>query len=90
MPRRPKQKNKLKLCALSISAGTVASAVASTGVHRSTIYRWRKEEEAIRKAAPNKYFLDPSKRAKKYIKNPELEESVLSFLLLYLLCYTEM
>ncbi|EGZ24548.1 hypothetical protein PHYSODRAFT_325656 [Phytophthora sojae] len=74
MPRHPKQKNKHKLCALALAAGTVVSAAASSGVHRFTIYRRRKEEKDIRKAAPNMYFLDPSKHAKTYIKNPEFGE----------------
>ncbi|EGZ17400.1 hypothetical protein PHYSODRAFT_300492 [Phytophthora sojae] len=74
MPMRPKQKNKHKLCALALAVGKVVSAAASAGVHRSTIYRWRKEEKDSRKAAPNKYFLDPNKHAKTFATSPELEE----------------
>ncbi|ETI53853.1 hypothetical protein PPTG_22204 [Phytophthora nicotianae INRA-310] len=46
MKRRPKNKNKVKLKGVEASkANSVATVAVQMGVHRSSVYRWRKQRQ---------------------------------------------
>eukprot|EP00644_Phytophthora_capsici_P018731 jgi/Phyca11/21819/fgenesh1_pg.PHYCAscaffold_131_\ len=52
MPRRPKNRNSVKLKALKLldSASPASSVAEKVRVHRSTIYRWKKKQVQLTKA----------------------------------------
>eukprot|EP00644_Phytophthora_capsici_P010762 jgi/Phyca11/14693/fgenesh1_pg.PHYCAscaffold_9_\ len=61
MPRRPKNRNSVKLKALKLldSASPASSVAAKVRVHRSTIYRWKKKQVQLTKAkAPRAETVD--------------------------------
>ncbi|KAF4129394.1 DDE superfamily endonuclease [Phytophthora infestans] len=82
MTRRPKNKNKSKLRGLLRlgEASSVVALAAELGVHRTTMYRWMRQKNALASAAPNKYYASVPSRQKLYVKHPNLEQRLLSWI----------
>ncbi|POM67247.1 Hypothetical protein PHPALM_16793 [Phytophthora palmivora] len=60
------------------SATTVAKAL---GVHRSSLYGWKKQERELKAAnTPNKCYVGPSSRASLAIRHPALEKRLLDWI----------
>ncbi|KAF4139278.1 DDE superfamily endonuclease [Phytophthora infestans] len=76
MTRRPKNKNKSKLRGLLRlgEASSVVALAAELGVHRTTMYRWMRQKNALASAAPNKYYASVPSRQNLYVKHPNLEQ----------------
>ncbi|GMF33393.1 unnamed protein product [Phytophthora fragariaefolia] len=68
------KKKKFEANAAAAASGGVTSTLASDfKVHRSTLYRWVKQQDAIKRAPPTKAYAVPTKRGPR-IKYPELEK----------------
>ena len=62
---------------LHLGATTTVAAAAAAGVHRTTLYRWKKQQERIvhaNQVAPSKCYLDPKTRAPLAVRHPQLEK----------------
>ncbi|ETO84872.1 hypothetical protein F444_01273 [Phytophthora nicotianae P1976] len=67
MNRRPKKKNKVKLKGVEGSkANSVTTVAVQMGVHRSSIYRWRKQKPKLE---------GDKKNGSKFCVNPQAHEA---------------
>ncbi|KAG2891496.1 hypothetical protein PC117_g24231 [Phytophthora cactorum] len=75
MKKRPKNKTKLKGAEASKSAPVVQVAT-QLGVHRSSVYRWRKHAKALEanKKTGNKYYVRTSAHDALRVRYPVLEK----------------
>ncbi|KAG2793313.1 hypothetical protein PC129_g22298 [Phytophthora cactorum] len=77
MKKRPKNKNKTKLKSAEASkSAPVVQVATQLGVHRSSVYRCRKQAKALEanKKAGNKYYVRTSAHDALRVRYPVLEK----------------
>ncbi|KAG1698676.1 hypothetical protein DVH05_014633 [Phytophthora capsici] len=82
MKRRIKNKNKVKLKGVKAAKTTAVSTVAiNLGVHRSAVYRWRKQESKLQADKKNgsKYYVSSKTHLPQRVRYPVLEERLLEY-----------
>ncbi|KAG2821889.1 hypothetical protein PC113_g22407 [Phytophthora cactorum] len=82
MKKRPKNKNKTKLKgAEAYKSAPVVQVTTQLGVHRSSVYRWRKHAKALEanKKAGNKYYVRTSAHDALRVRYPVLEKQLLDY-----------
>ncbi|KAF4129391.1 DDE superfamily endonuclease, partial [Phytophthora infestans] len=75
-----KNKSKLRGLLRLGEASSVVALAAELGVHRTTMYRWMRQKNALASAAPNKYYASVPSRQNLYVKHPNLEQRLLSWI----------
>ncbi|KAF4149685.1 DDE superfamily endonuclease, partial [Phytophthora infestans] len=78
-PEEQKQVQAARVLRLGEASSVVALA-AELGVHRTTMYRWMRQKNVLASAAPNKYYAIVPSRQNLYVKHPNLEQRLLSWI----------
>ncbi|KAG7378116.1 hypothetical protein PHYPSEUDO_010540 [Phytophthora pseudosyringae] len=82
MKKRPQNKNKTKLKGIEASkTAPVVKVAGQLGVHRSSVYRWRKNATALAsdKKTGNKFYVRPSAHEALRVRYPVLEKRVIDY-----------
>ncbi|KAJ8537322.1 hypothetical protein ON010_g13275 [Phytophthora cinnamomi] len=82
MKKRPKNNNKPKLRGAEASkTASVVNVAMRLGVHRSSVYRWRKHDAALAagKKTGSKFYVRTSSHEAVRVRNPILEKRLLDY-----------